>query len=154
MEVYRKPVNTFVGGFLGSPPMNLLSATLDGGEGGSRSLRLGRQVVQVPDSWRRLGMRPKGEIVFGIRPEDVFVSGGEPAGAWVAPLEVEVTAVEALGAETVFIFALEGANQKLTARADRYATARRGDRLRVSLDLRAARVFDLGSTEVIEEDEA
>ncbi|RPH71583.1 MAG: ATP-binding cassette domain-containing protein, partial [Hyphomicrobiales bacterium] len=45
LVVYRRPSNTFVAAFLGSPPMNLLKARWEGGTKGQRKLRLGNQVI-------------------------------------------------------------------------------------------------------------
>ena len=62
--------------------------------------------------------------------------------------------VEALGAETVFIFRLEGLEKPLYMKADRFAAARRGDRISVVADLAAARLFDPETTHVIPLDTA
>ena len=58
-------------------------------------------------------------------------------------------AVEALGAETVFIFRLDGLDKPVYMKADRFAAARRGDRITVVADLSAARLFDPETTRVI-----
>jgi multiple sugar transport system ATP-binding protein len=90
-ELYRRPVNLFVGGFIGSPPMNLLEATVTGG-----SLRLGGQEIEV-------GARPElaaysGRAVgLGARPEDVHLVD---AGA-ASMLRARVLDVEDLGAEVM-----------------------------------------------------
>jgi multiple sugar transport system ATP-binding protein len=90
-ELYRRPVNLFVGGFIGSPPMNLLEATVTGG-----SLRLGGQEIGV-------GARPElaaysGRAVgLGARPEDVHLVD---AGA-ASMLRARVLDVEDLGAEVM-----------------------------------------------------
>ena len=62
---------------------------------------------------------------------------------------MEVSGVEALGAETVLIFKIEGLDQTLFVKADRFAKARRGDRVRVKADLSAVRLFDPHSQQVI-----
>lgn len=88
LEVYRRPVNTFVATFIGSPPMNLLEATWNGN--GLLVASLSFPLPQV-----ELGI-PQGEVVIlGIRPEHLRLAlAGEPALA----LEVEV--VEPMGAQT------------------------------------------------------
>ena len=66
LEVYRRPANTFVASFLGSPPTNLLPARINGGvQIGDTTLPL-EGVLAV-----RAGRAKSHEIVFGIRPEDV-----------------------------------------------------------------------------------
>ena len=68
MDVYRFPANTFVAGFLGSPPMNLLPADL-----GPTDIRLGDQTIPFPAVWApHLENRPGAAVIFGIRPEDLF----------------------------------------------------------------------------------
>ncbi len=149
MEVYRRPANTFVAGFLGSPPMNLLPANLERGAQGRLSLRIGRQTLSVPQAWDSLLEGLSGEVIFGIRPEDLFLHGQTHSANGFAELELEVSGIEALGAETVIIFILPGLEQTIFVKADRFAKARRGDQIRVCADLSAARLFDPQSKQVI-----
>jgi multiple sugar transport system ATP-binding protein len=148
MDVYRRPANIFVAGFLGSPPMNLLPANLERGAA-SRLLRIGTQAINVPPEWDNLLEGRSEEVVFGIRPEDLFLPGQVQSGDTIADLNMEVCGVEALGAETVLIFKIEGLDQTLFVKADRFAKARRGDQVRVKADLSAARLFDPHSKQVI-----
>ncbi|WP_258083857.1 ABC transporter ATP-binding protein [Thermococcus thermotolerans] len=70
-EVYDKPANTFVAGFIGSPPMNFIDATIteDGfADFGEFKLKLLPDQVEV---LREEGLIGK-EVIFGIRPEDVY----------------------------------------------------------------------------------
>jgi multiple sugar transport system ATP-binding protein len=62
-EVFRRPANTFVANFIGSTPMNLLDAVVDG-----PSVRIGPSTVALPEAAR--GMVADGEqVVLGVRPE-------------------------------------------------------------------------------------
>ena len=149
MEVYRRPANTFVAGFLGSPPMNLLPAVLNPANASRSVLGIGTQTIAVPAEWHELLAGRTGEVIFGIRPEDLFLPGQAQSGNTVAELDMEVSAVEALGAETVLIFKVDGLDQTIFVKADRFAKARRGDRIRVRADLSAARLFDPRSKQVI-----
>jgi len=151
MEVYRRPANTFVAGFLGSPPMNLLTARLDPQDGGQSLLGIGAQTLKVPPEWDDVLAGRTGDVIFGIRPEDLFLPGQAPSGNTIAELDMQVSGVEALGAETVLIFKVDGLDQTIFVKADRYAEARRGDRVRVKADLSAARLFDPHSKQVIGE---
>jgi multiple sugar transport system ATP-binding protein len=149
MEVYRQPANTFVAGFLGSPPMNLLPAELERTAQGRLSLHIGRQTISAPPEWEDLVAAPAGKVIFGIRPEDLFLQAHAQGTNGFAELDMEVRGVEALGAETVIIFNLSGLDQTIFVKADRFARAGRGDRLRVRADLSAARLFDPHSRQVI-----
>jgi sn-glycerol 3-phosphate transport system ATP-binding protein len=83
-EVYHRPASTFVAGFIGSPPMNLLTGRADG----SRFDVAGRTLT-LP-----LAAPRAGELILGLRPEHVALRQ-DGASGW--PLKVE--ALEMLGAE-------------------------------------------------------
>jgi sn-glycerol 3-phosphate transport system ATP-binding protein len=83
-EVYHQPATTFVAGFIGSPPMNLVSGVADGSR-----FTAGGQVLTLPVAAPR-----SGELILGLRPEHV---GLDQTGAPGWPLKVE--ALEMLGAE-------------------------------------------------------
>ncbi|MBL8333646.1 MAG: sn-glycerol-3-phosphate import ATP-binding protein UgpC [Rubrivivax sp.] len=81
-EVYGRPQTTFVAGFIGSPPMNLMAGRADGSR-----FALGGQMLPLPSSAPRAG-----ELLLGVRPEH---AEHDPQGTW--PLKVEM--LEMLGAE-------------------------------------------------------
>jgi multiple sugar transport system ATP-binding protein len=149
MDVYRRPVNTFVAGFLGSPPMNLLAAKLERKTEADLVLHVGRQTLSLPSGWARRLQGQIDEVIFGIRPEDLFLPGQAQSGEHIAELDAEVSGVEALGAETILIFSVDGLQRPLFVKADRFAKARRGDRVRVKADLSAARLFNPQTRHVI-----
>jgi sn-glycerol 3-phosphate transport system ATP-binding protein len=82
-EVYQRPATTFVAGFIGSPPMNLLKGTADGA-----SFSVG-PLLPLPAAAPR-----NGDLILGVRPEHTDLG---PAGAPGWPMTVEM--VEMLGAE-------------------------------------------------------
>jgi multiple sugar transport system ATP-binding protein len=101
-EVYDRPVNLFVAGFIGSPAMNLLDATLErDGDGvvavvGEQRLRLGARMLDERPAIRGLVGRT---VVLGIRPENVVdaeLASGTPEGTG---LRGDVELREALGSE-------------------------------------------------------
>jgi multiple sugar transport system ATP-binding protein len=94
-ELYRRPANLFVAGFIGSPAMNLLEAEL--GPGGATTLRQGGEPVRLEPAPHR-GLERLGDrrVALGVRPEDVRL--GRSADAPSA-LRGEVVDVEDLGAE-------------------------------------------------------
>jgi sn-glycerol 3-phosphate transport system ATP-binding protein len=83
-EVYQRPASTFVAGFIGSPPMNLIKGNAQGA-----SFSCGTQALALPAAAPRAG-----ELILGLRPEHAELG---PAGGPGWPLKVEV--VEMLGAE-------------------------------------------------------
>lgn len=93
-ELYERPVNLFVGGFLGSPPMNFLPARCDGGW---LTLPIGR--ARLPTSLRRSPSRLPSSVVAGFRPEQVRAADGRQEDE--LEFEAEVETAEWLGTETV-----------------------------------------------------
>lgn len=149
MEVYRKPANMFVAGFLGSPPMNLIEAELATGDQGRKQLQICEQCIDLPDEWQQcLGNGPR-NLVFGIRPEDIFLPAADQKSDSYATLTMTVSAVEALGAETVLIFSIEGAETQVFVKADRFIDAHVGEQIGLKIDMGAARLFDPETTRVI-----
>jgi multiple sugar transport system ATP-binding protein len=101
-ELYRRPSNLFVAGFIGSPPMNLIDASLERADGGLPDVVFGGQRLRVPASV--LDEHPKLEgylgkqVVLGVRPEDVSdASLGASDGHSVIELPIRLR--EELGSE-------------------------------------------------------
>jgi multiple sugar transport system ATP-binding protein len=106
-EVYRRPANLFVAGFVGSPSMNLLPGVVESGV-----FRCSGVVVDpTPEQLMKIGARR--EITLGIRPEDIEYSATEQAG-WT---QARVWVVEDLGNETLIRLALEDGHLTLRAPA-------------------------------------
>lgn len=102
LEIYQHPVNTFVATFIGSPPMNLITGSLEG-EGDdlyfvnhSENGRL-RLLPAQAASFRAYQHRP---VILGIRAEDVSVAEGQSAEDGATTFAVDVDVVEPMGAET------------------------------------------------------
>jgi multiple sugar transport system ATP-binding protein len=101
-ELYDHPVNLFVGGFIGSPAMNMLETTLEQRNGkivaklGSQELELGEHVTSARPALARYGGR---RVVLGIRPEDLNDAEHAPERAEAATLKGDVSLTEALGSE-------------------------------------------------------
>jgi multiple sugar transport system ATP-binding protein len=98
LGLYNEPVNRFVAGFIGSPPMNFLTVTVKD-EGGKLILEEEGQKLEVPSNSKhaeRLKAYVGKEIVFGIRPEDMVYSKDPDEGK---AIKTEVTVIEPLGAE-------------------------------------------------------
>ena len=82
-ELYARPANVFVAGFIGSPAMNLLRARAEDG-----AVMLGGQRLPVPDG-------VSGDVIVGVRPENTTLGDGASGG-----LEATVVLVEELGADS------------------------------------------------------
>ena len=126
-EIYNRPTNLFVAGFLGSPRINLLKPdTLGLGE----ALR------------RSAGGR---DVVAALRPEDIAVAGGTPPPGALAG---KVYVVEPMGAETWVTLEMEG--ERLTGRASADFHARSGENVWLSFDPERIGLFDARSEQRIE----
>jgi multiple sugar transport system ATP-binding protein len=106
-ELYDRPDNLFVGGFIGSPAMNMIEATLERSNGslaakiGSQSVGLGEETLSVRPALRAYeGKR----VILGIRPEDLEDASLETDTPSEHRLKGEVDLREALGAEIMVHF--------------------------------------------------
>ncbi|WP_067472928.1 ABC transporter ATP-binding protein [Actinomadura hibisca] len=119
-ELYDRPANLFVAGFIGSPAMNLVQGTLTGDAANPR-LEVGGQTLTLPPEV--LADRPDlagylgRDLVVGVRPEDMEDAGlaDAPAGAGQSDpgpgrtLTSTVELVEAMGSDVLVHFAIEAA---------------------------------------------
>jgi len=136
MTLYNQPNNLFVAGFIGSPQMNFVDATV-AVNGGTASLKFGEYTVQLPAEKSKKvidgGYQDK-TVILGIRPEHISDKGGG------CDINVEITGYELLGAEVLLYFSLAGAN--MTAKVESGTTARMGDKVKLSLNPEKIHVFD------------
>ncbi len=139
LDLYNRPVNQFVAGFIGSPPMNFFSG---------RILRNGNAVVfdegtfQVPlapTAASALAGRDGQEVVMGIRPENMDERPGvtHPDPATTIHATVEVS--EMMGAE-VYLTSTTG-RSGFTARVGAGCTRHAGDSIEIVLDMDKAHFF-------------
>ena len=95
-RLYRQPANQFVAGFIGSPPINLFTATVRAD--GPPALEAGGAAIPVPPAAASQLVARRGKTVrVGIRAEDLTLARGEPGGA----LEAKVELSEPLGGEAL-----------------------------------------------------
>ncbi len=130
LELYDRPANTFVAGFLGSPPMNFLEAEVADGQlrGGGFSFRL--------PGWA--GSIARGaSVVLGIRPED-FAFGEQPGATPAA-----ITLVEPMGSSTI-VFTHLGENL-VAIETDKHTDLRVGSPVALDIDPERIHVFDAAS---------
>jgi multiple sugar transport system ATP-binding protein len=109
-ELYDQPVNLFVGGFIGSPAMNLLEATLDRANGGIVA-KAGSQQISLPEeavSRRPALKRFEGRnVILGIRPEDLEDAELAPDRSTDECFRGTVQLRESLGSEVMVHFAVD-----------------------------------------------
>jgi len=141
-NLYDRPVNEFVAGFMGSPQMNFIDVDL-GKDGADYTLSFGDFKIKIPSdkaASANLSEYVGKQVSFGIRPEDVH---DEPEfikalGVTHANADVEVT--ELMGAET-YLYLNCGGNA-ITARVEPTSTAKSGDKIDLAFDLNKMHLFD------------
>ena len=114
LRVYEHPVNTFVGGFIGNPPMNFLPVTTEVVDGQPQA-RVGAHGFPMPAELRALAGRP---LLAGIRGENVVPSATQVPDAVLSQVRV----VEPLGSHVLVTVTIEGTEFKVVAPTDFTAT--------------------------------
>jgi multiple sugar transport system ATP-binding protein len=131
LNLYSKPVNLFVAGFIGSPQMNLLEAKASDGQA-----KIGGYLVPVDPT---ASHKMSGDITVGVRPEAWRLVTASEGG-----LPVQVTVVEELGSDS-FVYGtsdVEGTPSNIIVRVPAREQVRKGDTLYVTTDPRDVHVFD------------
>ena len=147
-NLYEKPQNLFVAGFMGSPQMNFLDAVVEV-NGDAASLKVAGSSISLPaDKSKKLisGGYAGKTVTFGIRPEDVYDSPAFIESAKCV-FESTIKVYELLGAEVYLYFDL--AEFPITARVDSHTTARPGDSVKFAFDVDKIHVFDKETEQVI-----
>jgi len=143
IELFQKPANTFVAGFIGSPPMNLVPAGIVQTDSGLKLDFDGKLQIPVPeksDAKIKAGM----EVIMGLRTEDLNIDNGGNGfpEEWKANGVVEV--VEPLGGETNMHMNLQGIN--FIAKSEGRRVINVGEKLRLALNLEHLHIFDAKTT--------
>ncbi|KRF55240.1 sugar ABC transporter ATP-binding protein [Bacillus sp. Soil768D1] len=144
-DVYEKPVNVFVGGFIGSPAMNFFTGTLKEG-----TIKIGEQTLEVPEL-KMNTLRDQGyigkEIILGIRPEDFHNEGAYIKESPNTTFTAQIDVAELMGAEIMLYSTFAG--QDFVARIDAKNIIQAGDNIELALDMNKAHFFDKGSEQRI-----
>ena len=137
LECYERPANLFVASFIGTPPMNLVAATItDGGA----TLVAPQLALPVPASLRPATRDRSGRhVVVGLRPENILETGRTPRGE-TARITVEGEIVEPLGHEVVVHGRI--GDDLLVAKLDPRRAPHLGARVELAIELDALHLFD------------
>lgn len=147
-NLYQKPQNLFVAGFMGSPQMNFLDAVVEV-SGSDASLKVAGQTIPLPAAKAKKlidGGYAGKTVTFGIRPEDVYDSEAFIQSAKCV-FESTIKVYELLGAEVYLYFDL--AEFPITARVDSRTTARPGDTVKFAFDVEKIHIFDKETEQTI-----
>jgi multiple sugar transport system ATP-binding protein len=143
-DLYDRPANRFVAGFIGSPAMNFFEQVVVERDGGLWLRLSDGQRLRAPQALvARLEEYVGKTITLGVRPEHVLERGalnGNAQHTAEQVVRVKVDVVEHLGSELMAYGILAGA--EVAARLDGRSRVRRGDEVAFALDLEHAHVFD------------
>jgi multiple sugar transport system ATP-binding protein len=145
-EVYARPANVFVAGFIGSPSMNFFNARLTSVEGGVQVIGDGLRIDLPSEIVARTGAYSGRDVILGIRPEDIHdASRATPDGS--PPAQANVDVVEHMGSEN-FVHLTSG-EASFVARLDRAVNPSPGDTLPITVDSHRIQLFDPATEQAI-----
>ena len=149
-HLYDKPNNLFVAGFMGSPQMNFMDATISK-KGSDVYATFGSNSVKLPEAKAKKVIEGGYEgktVVIGIRPEDIHDEEVFLSNSPDSIIEATVKVYELLGAEVNLYFSVDD-TYDITARVNPRTTARPDDTLKIAFDMSKLHVFDKETEKVI-----
>ena len=135
VEIYRRPANSQVAGFVGSPRMNLLQGDLDPQSGIFSAGRLKLDLATLLG--RPLKQLPGGALTIGVRPEDL-----QPASGGEGFIRGEIELVEDIGSDRFLHLLCDGV--ELIARAGKDFALKSGEIVPLNVDAGAVHLFRAG----------
>ena len=138
--LYDTPVNIFVAGFIGSPAMNFLDATLVERDG-KIAADCGDVILEIPEDKADIYRPYLGkDVIFGIRPEDTHDPEYAPPGIKRASVECRVDVTELMGNEVIVYLVTE--RLQFMGRFDPRTSARVGNTMQVAFNMERMHIFD------------
>jgi multiple sugar transport system ATP-binding protein len=139
-NLYEKPDNLFVAGFIGSPAMNFFPATIEQSNG-KLMVNGNSFAAQIPDQRAHTFRDHVGKkIIFGIRPEDIYNPEFAPPGIIAQPVDTTVDITELMGNE-IMLF-LKSGKHDFVARVDPRTRVIIGEPLQVVFNMSNMHIFD------------
>jgi len=141
-ELYERPANRFVAGFIGRPQMNLLQATV-AVQDEKMYLDIGPMNVEVRDELTGALAAYEGQpVVLGIRPEDIFDQRAAPPKPTITPKSMRVQVEEVTGVDGRHLLLLNAGQDILTAIASLSSVPPVGSSIEIVLDFARLHLFD------------
>jgi multiple sugar transport system ATP-binding protein len=146
-ELYDRPRNLFVAGFIGSPAMNFFDGTVVRENGGLTIDTDGFKLPVAKEKESQLAPYVGKKIILGIRPENIHSAQYTPTGIHAVSLDTEVDVTESMGNELILYLML--GEKVFLARVDPRTEARPGDKMQVAMDIERLHMFDPETSESI-----
>jgi multiple sugar transport system ATP-binding protein len=141
-NLYNKPANLFVAGFIGSPAMNFFNAKLEK-EDSNLFVVNPTFKLQIPDNKREKYASYAGkDVIFGIRPEDIYNPGFVPTGIIPSKVKAKVDVTELMGNEIYLYLLGSGTDADYVARVDPRTTFKLGDEIEIVFNMDNFHLFD------------
>jgi multiple sugar transport system ATP-binding protein len=145
LEVYHRPSNRFVAGFVGSPPMNFLEGELQSSGGDVLFTSGSVSIALEGDSLEKVRKHISDTVVLGVRPEAMSLHGEGRFAGQNNTIAAKITVNEPLG-EKMDLYLDIGEGVKMVARVDAERDINAGDNVTLHLNLNAVHVFEVGET--------
>ena len=147
IDLYENPVNQFVAGFIGSPPMNFFDGRIEAANG-ALHFREAHFSLQLPEPHaKQMADCVDKEVVFGIRPEDIKDAENLPDPDPTCLFKARVEVVEPMGAE-IFLY-LNTGSHAFTARVDAHDRAVEDQVLQLLANMEKSHFFDKKTGEIL-----
>lgn len=139
-KLYDHPKNQFVASFIGSPSMNFIDATIVD-EDDILYLDAGSFTVKIPMEFKDLlAEYVKKDVIFGIRPEDIYDVNSAPSEIKTNTIEAKIELIEPLGSE--ILLHLKKADKEIIAKMDARTKLRSNENMYIALDTTKMHIFD------------
>ncbi len=146
-ELYERPVNLFVAGFIGSPAMNFFQVKVVAGSEGIELDAGAFRLPVPPDRAGALAERKDQTVTLGIRPEVIHDSLFVPYGLALTKVKARVDVAEMLGNEV--LLHLVAGDISFLARADSRTRASPGQEMEAAFNMEKMHLFDLESGKAV-----
>ena len=147
VNLYENPKNLFVGGFIGSPPMNILNGKITSQNGDYFFTDKGIKLRLLPQHHSKIGPYRDQNVTFGIRPEDIYDKIFAQDARPEFTVNATVDMVEPMGSE-IYLY-LNAGNNSFVSRVSNQDTASINQDLQVVFDMSKAHFFDSKTEEAI-----
>ncbi|MCK9330731.1 MAG: sn-glycerol-3-phosphate ABC transporter ATP-binding protein UgpC [Candidatus Cloacimonetes bacterium] len=149
LNIYNRPTNMFVAGFIGSPSMNFIKCSIIS-ENEKQYLQKDKLKILLPKIIaNKLKDYPHQEVYFGIRPEDIYDARFSSMAETPVEIDSLCELVEPLGNE--YMVYLKTGNENLTARFDPKILPEIDKNLKINLDMSKAHLFDIKTELTLEQ---
>jgi len=149
LAVYEKPLNRFVAGFIGSPPMNFINGKIIKKNNVLKFIGESFEIKVYPLVKDLLADYVDKEVIMGVRPSDIY---DEAQAKWLQENERDIVTAKVdfreLMGDEIYLYLRAGKNP-ITAKVGSYISATSGENIKVVIDLRKLHFFDSNTQKAI-----